>query len=131
MGLTGASTLVRSVIKNFKYPGTDSGPTALTTRIEVRWRDLHRGRRLGRAEPSGHGQARAARYHLTGFRSDPDHDAGGCGAERDQPVQIVGALVRGGLGGAVGTTAAVTAALSRGAAGLSGGRRRLERQAKR
>jgi hypothetical protein len=85
----------------------------------------------GRAEPSAHGQARAARYHLAGFRSDPDHDAGGCGAERDQPVQIVGALVRGGLGGAVGTTAAVTAALSRGAAGLSGGRRRLERQAKR
>src|SRR5271165_7660226 len=36
----------------------------------------------GRAEPSGHGQAGAARDHLAGFRADPDHDAGRGGAER-------------------------------------------------
>src|SRR6266568_2814722 len=42
-----------------------------------------------RAEPPGHGQARAARHHLTGFRPDPDHHAGRRGAQR-VPVVPVG-----------------------------------------
>ena len=46
----------------------------------------------GGAEPFGHGQARAARYPLAGSRSDPDHDAGGRGAERVEvvPVAVAG-----------------------------------------
>ena len=42
----------------------------------------------GRAEPFGHGQARAARDHLAGFRADPDHDAGRRGAERVEVVPV-------------------------------------------
>jgi hypothetical protein len=42
----------------------------------------------GRAEPSGHGQARAARDHLARCRSDPDDDAGGGGAEGIEVVLV-------------------------------------------
>ena len=42
----------------------------------------------GLAKTFGYGQARAARDHLAGGFPDPDHDAGGRGAERAEVVPV-------------------------------------------